>query len=372
MKPTEKTACTLCGAAVPQNETITMGDATLCYDCAEEHTTICSRCDDRIWSEDDCGNDDIILCSHCRDQYYTTCEHCGYLLSYNSAYYPDDDDEYPYCYECYQEQTRHTYLHEYGYRPEPLFHGNGNRYFGVELEIDDGGKGSNNARLISEVANATESNIYIKTDGSLDDGMEIVTHPMTMEYHRQQMPWREIAEKALELGYYSHRTDTCGLHVHVNRTSFGETREIQDECISRVLFVVERFWEELLRFSRRTQSQVNRWAARYGYKSCPKEILEHVQKNYAGRYTCVNLLNYDTIEFRMFRGTLKVNTILATIELVDEICTLANNLCDTELTDLSWPDFVSRIDATEKPKLIQYLKERRFYVNDEINATEEV
>ncbi|MEG0944872.1 MAG: zinc-binding protein, partial [Angelakisella sp.] len=151
-----------------------------------------------------------------------------------------------------------------------------------------------------------------------------------------------------------------------------ETREIQEECISRVLFVVERFWEELLRFSRRTQQQVERWAARYGYKSCPKEILEHAKKNYAGRYTCVNLLNYDTIEFRMFRGTLKENTILATIQMVDEICRLAENLSDIELTDLSWPDFVARVDPIEKPQLIQYLKERRLYINDEVSASEEV
>ncbi|MEG1207553.1 MAG: amidoligase family protein, partial [Angelakisella sp.] len=289
-----------------------------------------------------------------------------------NAYYPEDDDDYPYCYDCYLVRKRNISLHEYGYRPEPIFYGDGTRYFGVELEIDDGGKCNDNARVLTELVNKHENHIYIKTDGSLDDGMEIVTHPMTLTYHQQQMPWLAIAEKALQMGYYSHKTDTCGLHIHVNKNSFGETRDIQEECISRVLFVVERFWEELLRFSRRTQRQVERWAARYGYKSCPKEILEHAKKNYAGRYTCVNLLNYDTIEFRMFRGTLKENTILATIQMVDEICALAENLSDIELTDLSWPDFVARINPAEKPQLIQYLKERRLYINDEVPASEEV
>lgn len=45
--------------------------------------------------------------------------------------------------------------------------------------------------------------------------------------------------------------------------------------------------------------------------------------------SCVNLLNYDTVEFRIFRGTLKLNTIFATLQLVDRLCDVA--------TFLSWP-----------------------------------
>ena len=44
------------------------------------------------------------------------------------------------------------------------------------------------------------------------------------------------------------------------------------------------------------------------------EILDHAKKGYhGGRYTCVNLQSRDTIEFRMFRGTLKYNTLIATL-----------------------------------------------------------
>lgn len=44
-------------------------------------------------------------------------------------------------------------------------------------------------------------------------------------------------------------------------------------------------------------------------------MLEHVKKGHGSRYTCVNLTNADTIEFRMFRGTLKLNTLIATLQL---------------------------------------------------------
>ena len=137
-----------------------------------------------------------------------------------------------------------------------------------------------------------------------------------------------ICKKALALGYRSHRANTCGLHIHVSRSAFGNTQQEQDQAIARVLYFFEKHWEELLKFSRRTQRQLERWAARYGYKEHPMDILDFAKKGYhGGRYTCVNLQNPDTVEFRMFRGTLKTNTILATLQLVDQICRPDLQLC---------------------------------------------
>ncbi len=252
-----------------------------------------------------------------------------------------------------------------------IFYGDGERFFGVELEIDGGGKSSTNADQLLKIGNSNAEHIYIKGDGSLDDGMEIVTHPMTLDYHKKQMPWKEVMHLALDLDYYSHKTDTCGLHVHVNRDCFTADIGKQEECISQILFFVERFWEELLRFSRRTQAQVNRWAARYGYKNRPKEILKHAKKGYGGRYTCVNITNYSTIEFRIFRGTLKWNTLIATLQLVNEICNVALFMSDEELAALSWCEFVERLDRDQYPELISYLKERRLYINEPVCCEED-
>ena len=41
---------------------------------------------------------------------------------------------------------------------------------------------------------------------------------------------------------------------------------------------LEKHWEERLKFSRRTPRQLDQWAARYGYKDHPKEILDHAKK----------------------------------------------------------------------------------------------
>ena len=112
-----------------------------------------------------------------------------------------------------------------------------------------------------------------------------------------------------------------------------------------------------------------RWADRYGIKENPKATLDNAKKNYSGRYTCVNLNNYHTIEFRIFRGTLKYNTLVATLQLVNKICDIAIKMTDGELTSLNWCDFVSSID---EPELINYLKERRLYVNEPIECEEDV
>lgn len=172
------------------------------------------------------------------------------------------------------------------------------------------------------------------------------------------------------LCYTSHQAGTCGLHIHVSRLAFGKDVEQQDACIARVLYFFEKHWEELLKFSRRTPRQLERWAARYGYKDQPGDILEHAKKGYGGgRYSCVNLQNTDTIEFRMFRGTLKYNTLIATLQLVDRICDVAIHLSDDELKAMSWTTFVSGCRATE---LVQYLKERRIYVNEPVSGEEEL
>lgn len=164
----------------------------------------------------------------------------------------------------------------------------------------------------------------------------------------------------------------CGLHVHVSRAAFGETEEQQEQedAIARVLYFFEKRWEELLKFSRRTRGQLEQWAARYGHKDQPGEILEHAKKGGGGgRYFCVNLQNREPVEFRMFRGTLKYNTLIATLQLVNRICDMAIYLSDDELKELSWTTFAA---ACAEPELVQYLKERRLYVNEPVQVPEEV
>ena len=365
------TTCCHCGQVLSRNYAV-MDEELLCENCAEEETTFCSRCGTRIYRDDNVGDEDSPLCRDCYDRYYLSCEHCGRIISASDAYYlqEDEDAEDPLCYTCYREKTFHRAIQDYCYKPEPLFRGDGPRYFGVELEIDGAGEDHDSAYEVMQIANSNGlENLYCKHDGSLDDGFEMVTHPMTLDYHLKEMPWKKILHCAVDLGYTSHQAGTCGLHVHVNRNAFGETETEQDAVIARILFFFEKNWEELLKFSRRTQRQLDDWAARYGYKDQPKELLDHAKKGNAGRYTSVNLTNADTIEFRIFRGTLKYNTLIAALQLLDRICDVALFMSDEQVKAMSWTTFVSGCTA---PELVRYLKERRLYVNEPVESEAEI
>ncbi len=70
----------------------------------------------------------------------------------------------------------------------------------------------------------------------------------------------------------------------------------------------------------------------------------------------------------MFRGTLKLNTLKATLQMVNHLVEVAFSMSDWQVQDMSWFDF---LDEIKEPELIQYLKERRLYVNEPVTASEE-
>lgn len=359
-----KLFCSHCGAIIDDENYNTIGEDIICPDCVERYCCTCEDCGELMYDDDCYGDDFHCLCRNCYEENYIRCSNCDCLVHINDAC--SHNDSY-YCESCFEENFR-THIHEYGYKPDPIFYGDGQRYFGVELEIDIGGQDSENAERILDIGNDSDDHIYIKSDGSLNDGMEIVTHPMTLDYHKNKFCWEDILHECIRLGYRSHQTSTCGLHIHVNRGSLGNDHAEQEETISRILYFVEMHWNEMLRFSRRSEVAMNRWAARYGYESTPKKILDKAKESY-GRYSAVNLCNRNTVEFRMFRGTLKYNTLIATLQMVSRICNVAFLLPDEEMQGLSWAAFVA---AITEPELIQYLKERRLYVNEEVEEEEDM
>ncbi|MBD5155765.1 MAG: hypothetical protein HDT15_12090 [Oscillibacter sp.] len=219
----ETFVCSICGEEHPVDECFLFDDSELCQDCYESRTCTCDHCGDRIWNDDACGDETHTLCRTCEERYYGHCSSCGRLVDLDDLEYLSESDCEGYCEDRYNRLVRERGIHSYCYKPEPIFYGDGSRFLGVELEIDDGGESNDNAAQIQNVGNRKHDHIYIKHDGSLEDGMEIVTHPMTLEYHRQEMPWQEVLQKAVSMGYLSHQCGTCGLHVHVNRSSLGDT-----------------------------------------------------------------------------------------------------------------------------------------------------
>ena len=319
----------------------------------------CEDCGD--WCRDrDMRCDGIWVCDYCYDESWYTCDGCGCLVRADDVH---EIDGYNYCEACAEEMESAT-IHDYSYKPYPDFHHtqedftNGTPlYMGVELEVD---KGQDPEKLAEELqVNVPE--IYCKHDGSLDDGVEIVSHPCTLAYHMNELNWEWIRKKCCEYGFTSHDAGTCGLHVHVNRNFFGNTQTEIDLNIAKAVLLVNRFWEShMIPFSRRTEEQLNHWASK-------NEITLEDDDNDAtlaskardlrnkGRYYAVNLRNANTIEFRLFRGTLKASTFNATLQFVDTLCRFAKKLNINDINKTTWEDIFRDVDY---PDLIDYLTKR--------------
>lgn len=361
----ELLTCSICGNRHDKTTDVVVEQQHLCNVCANEYTDTCHHCGDRYFNH----NLTRGFCESCHNELFTACTNCGCDIRLDSANYLNDGDA-PYCDSCYDSICQ--VIHDYSYKPKPIFHGSNERYLGVELEIDEGGIDEDSADDLLFIANKYSENLYIKRDGSITHGFELVSHPMTLSYHTDNMPWQEIFKKAIQLGYRSHQPGTCGLHVHISRDMLGDSYDERECTIAKILYFYEKFWNEILKFSRRNESQINRWARRYGGGLInPSESLRRAKTSDLGRYVAVNLQNEHTIEMRVFRGTLKYSTFLATLQFVDEIVSVAFLSSDSDIQKLTWSSFVSNISESKK-ELIDYLKRNRLYVNDYMEQEEEI
>ena len=366
----QELVCNECGRSLGRESVYEFEGNIYCEDCLDELTVFCDCCERRIWRDNAEGDSYTTLCDSCYNYNYTHCEDCGRLIHNDDAYYEDDSD-YPYCHDCF-ERIQTQSIKSYGYKPEPIFHGCGTIFYGIELEIDKGGEDNKNAKILLDYVNQDNEYIYAKHDGSLSNGFELVSHPMTLEYHLNKVDWEGLFKKAISMGYRSHQTETCGYHIHVGRKAFGETYEEQEEVIARIVFFVESHWNELLKVSRRSTYSMERWSSRYGLSENTKETYQKAKSKRLGRYCAVNIETYQpTVELRLFRGTLRYQTFAATLQLVDEICNTCLNMNDEELEGLSWSSFVLGIKE-DKSELIQYLKSKQLYVNEQILDEEDM
>ncbi len=332
------------------------GDITMCPSCASTYTYVCDECDERI-SRNHIGLRDSIrvICDQCSDNYYY-CVDCGVIVDGDRAEWIGDN---PYCRDCAENHL--SVIRDYHFKPCPVFLGNTptDEYMGVELEID---RGSHREECAQDILHEGEGFVYIKEDGSLEnEGMEIVTHPATLDYHMRHMPWEAMTDIARHYDYRSHNTSTCGLHVHVSRTFFGFDCDRQDLTIAKIMLIFDKFWNtHIVKFSRRDYSALERWADKPDANICKTDTdIDAIGKAYdvgrKGRYQAINLRNENTIEFRIFRGTLRRDTIIATLEWIHVLIEYCKKTSLSDLWSVTWENLFRNTGYTE---LNDYLNRR--------------
>ena len=318
--------CKHCGAPLNAGSIYIVDGETVCRNCYENTIPRCKGCGERHFAKYLKKG----LCEGCQIS-FIVCENCGdtYDKRRHKAI-PIGDKVY--CNKCIKSYLsgHNIHFYDHSHKPRPCFFGDKEEgyFFGAEVEMD------NSDRRNEFMALSVCEEIYYKSDGSLgNDGVEVVTHPATLKYHMNELPWETIFNAAKKCGFRSHTgcsggvgsvSPTCGLHIHVGKTAFGRSGDERDKREAKMLVLFDKFWPQLVIFSRRDKKSLETWAKRYASFDVSKDelaeiILKAKAENGHGKYTAVNFNGNggDTIEFRLFRGTTNRETLIASIQLLD-------------------------------------------------------
>lgn len=356
--------CEECGETVLEYSATYVGnDDYVCAECFSEKYTTCDDCGGIMLISESHNvynrrNREVEVCTNCYESNYITCESCGETYHEYNVTYSDDACGY-YCESCYEEIDSSCAIHDYSYKPDPIFYGTGNLFMGVELEMDipsslSSSHSCDNESVFNVLNDRNE--FYAKHDGSLNNGFELVTHPCTLEYHMSGI-WTDTLKNAVREGFRGHQVSTSGLHVHVNRTAFDG-----DLAIAKAIIFIEKNYREVYKLSRRASVD---YCRRYFDDSEITKDSQDMMQKFNGkrqeRYKNVNLLNRNTVEFRIFRSTLKENTFYATLQFVEAIVKIANKYSLDDILEKDFLDYEEIADSSKK-ELCRYLIERGLVV----------
>jgi len=327
--------CNSCESSVHEHNSGWWNGEQYCDNCIENNTYSCRNCSERCWDGDD-----------------HNCE--------------EDDDE--------------SLIHSYAYRPSPFFFGEGKYHFGFELEVESRGNGKYEGAQIAQ--DSLGGRAYLKDDGSLNDGFEIVTHPHTLDMYHNDFNWG-VLDKLKNQGYRSWNTRTCGLHVHVSRTAFGDggdpwSYNITRDTRSQIILKRQSHELRFMKLVYDNQRQVERIAGRsnnnYATFQDKGNLVRKIKLGYqeSGRYSAINTENDATIEVRVFKGSLRKERVLSALEFVHAAVEYTRDIKVTSKNHaLSWLKFTGYVSANAElyPNLVTIMSES-FASDDNLNEVD--
>ena len=329
------------------------------------------------------------------------CYDCMTEIRRGDAYVADWDSEAR-CEDCYyerEEEIQRQYEEEqredmgdhinyYSYRPNCVFHDvdwNGESgavatsgyvptkkrlYMGFELEVEvnEGSRGKiadDLYRTINRVDGKSTSLAYMKEDGSLSYGFEIVTHPCSMDFYHAYFPWHAI-DNLREQGVTAWNSRSCGLHIHMSRDAFIDERHLW-----KFIVFIYKNPEQLIQFAGRNSSYARfsreNFLNFYDYdrnRYSSTTFMSHAKGKSRNddRYTAVNLQPVATIELRFFRPSLRTNTVKAALEFCAALHEYTGQLNTKEVLDgaLKWPKFREWVAGKAKYNILDGRIAERF------------
>lgn len=323
----------------------------------------CQSCVDDILEEREQTIDDYFVCTWCQCYWDNDCrdiidgeDYCQRCIDRNryycdncdSAYWSGDD------HDCDDDEGDGV-IHDYGYKPRPYFFPPKERapdnrlYFGIELEVES--VRGERIDCAHHVQDSLGERVYLKYDGSLTNGFEIVTHPHTLEAFRKDFAFEKFASFR-KLGLRSWDTSTCGLHVHVSRDAFGVPYDSRTDNYSEHIASRQRHELRFIKLVYDNEVQVSKLAGRKsGYANFGDKgnLLRKVREQGFDRHAAVNTENNNTLEVRVFKGSLRPERVLGAIEFVHAGVEYTRNLkVNGKNSALSWVAFCGYVHANQE------------------------
>lgn len=184
--------------------------------------------------------------------------------------------------------------------------------FGIEIEVMPAsgvGYNANSRNYYAAVAGNLSPSVFVKHDGSVDLGFEVVTHPINYGIWQGDSADIKNVQRVfsfLTRKYTSFSDPACGLHVHCNVGDFANN----DHIARFATFIMYQPYFCSLIGERTSRS----------YSKFSRAVADSTASRLAGgtrpdRYTAVNVQPAaPTVEVRMFKGNLKWERILKDIE----------------------------------------------------------
>lgn len=309
------------------------GDYTDCEHCNEWFHT-----DDMEWSNERERN----LCENCYRR-PVTCNDCECRYTEGESH------------ECYREEGDTIY--SYSYKPKAKFFGQGKYHLGFELEVEESdGNGEERNYCAGLIEMKLGERVYMKYDGSLDDGFEVVTHPHTLEEYTTNFDW-SFLNTLVTQNFVSWNNSNCGFHVHISRTAFDSPTGYQSEVSHKMRFT-KFIYDNQYQVERIAGRKSNDFATFSDKGAILNKVLHHDQRN--GRYEVVNVYNEHTYEIRIFKGSLRKARLLSNLEFVHAVCEYTRNMkVVAKHTPFAWSRFIKYVtdNDTRYPNLMLIIDE---------------
>ena len=283
--------------------------------------------------------------------YFYFWAHCDDLEDY---FYHEDD-------ECYYTFERNKIIRGYQKtKLPPINKGEKPYYIGVELEMEKEYSSQKDIEEdIIDVLNSEKSIEYYsnlidwKEDGSLRDGVEMVTAPISLEIFKKEVV--PIINEMKKKGYTSEKGGRCGNHIHISRNTFSE------EAQARMILIYARFESVIKILSRRNGKTEYCADVLNTVSAISLDNASEVVKNQKTKRksTAINFNNTNTIEFRTFRGTMNTDVLIANIQLVQLIADLAlRDLSVQNILDLTFTKLIEKMIENNYKELLNYCEKK--------------